>query len=402
MVASGFPSNNLAQLSLRQLRELASQLGVGRYSRLLKEQLVLAIQSRASQDEPEPGAAILAAAASEPPSPGAQTPSPGGQAPSLGAQPLNSGSDAPSLQDLEAQLPPAPRPVGETRVVFLPRDPQWAYVFWQISAADRAEALAGGGEQLALRVMDVTGRNGGTAHPHTLQEVVVDGAAHEWYVPVPLSDRDYRVELGFRRTGGGWISLAISAAARMPSSEPVEAIADQFVPFSLDTFSNTSTSPAQPAVLPAAELHERLYQQASGGRRSLGRGSEGFQDQDARHQTAAGQQRSGVGLWASGRSDSGAGLAARQRDFWLVADAELIVYGATDPSAILQIGEEVVPLSPEGTFRVQVPFRDGEQHYPITALAADREQQRSITLAFRRTTPEANTNSREDSVAEWF
>lgn len=402
MVASGFPSNNLAQLSLRQLRELASQLGVGRYSRLLKQQLVWAIQSRASQGEPEPGAAVLAAAASEPPSPGAQAPSLGDQAPSLGAQPLNSGSDAPSLQALEAKLPPAPRPEGETRVVFLPRDPQWAYVFWQISAADRSEALAGGGEQLALRVMDVTGRNGGTAHPHTLQEVVVDGAAHEWYVPVPLSDRDYRVELGFRKTGGGWISLAISAAARMPSSEPVEAIADQFVPFSLDTFGSTSPSHGQPVSMPAAELHERIYQQASGGHRSLGRGSEAFQDLDARHRSAAGQQRSGVGLWASGRSDSGAGRAARQRDFWLVADAELIVYGATDPNATLHIGEEVIPLSPEGTFQVQVPFRDGEQHYPITALAADREQQRSITLAFRRTTPEANTNSREDSVAEWF
>ena len=84
-----------------------------------------------------------------------------------------------------------------------------------------------------------------------------------------------------------------------------------------------------------------------------------------------------------------------------MADAELIVYGATS-SPILQIGEEVVPLSPEGTLWVQVPFRDDEQHYPITALAADREQQRSITLAFRRTTPEANTNSHEDSVAEWF
>lgn len=203
MVASGFPSNNLAHLSLRQLRELASQLEVGRYSRLLKEQLVLAIQSRASLDEPEPGAAILAAAASEPPSPGAQTPSPGDQAPSHGAQPLNSWSDVPSLQALEAKLPPALRPVGETRVVFLPRDPQWAYVFWQISAADHTKALAGGGEQLALRVMDFTGRNGGTAHPHTLQEVVVDGAAHEWYIPVPLSDRDYRVELGFRKTEAG-------------------------------------------------------------------------------------------------------------------------------------------------------------------------------------------------------
>jgi hypothetical protein len=109
-----------------------------------------------------------------------------------------------------------------------------------------------------------------------------------------------------------------------------------------------------------------------------------------------------VGLWASGRNDSGAGLPARQRSFWLVADAELIVYGATDPAATLRIGDEVVPLSADGTFRVQVPFRDGEQLYPISAVAADGVQKRSISLAFQRTTPEANVNSRDDSVAEWF
>ena len=55
---------------------------------------------------------------------------------------------------------------------------------------------------------------------------------------------------------------------------------------------------------------------------------------------------------------------------WLVADAELIVYGATDPSACLTIGGEEVPLD-EGTFRIQVPFRDGEQVYAIEATAAD-------------------------------
>ena len=85
-----------------------------------------------------------------------------------------------------------------------------------------------------------------------------------------------------------------------------------------------------------------------------------------------------------------------------MADAELIVYGATEPSALLRIGEEVVPLSSDGTFKVQVPFRDGEQIYPISAVAADGVQKRSITLAFSRTTPEANVNSSEDSVAEWF
>ena len=75
---------------------------------------------------------------------------------------------------------------------------------------------------------------------------------------------------------------------------------------------------------------------------------------------------SGVGLWASGRNESGlGGVAPRQRSFWLVADAELIVYGATDPSARLTIGGEEVPLSTDGTFRIQVPFRDGEQMYAI-------------------------------------
>ncbi|MEI8251202.1 MAG: DUF4912 domain-containing protein, partial [Synechococcus sp. ELA057] len=32
----------------------------------------------------------------------------------------------------------------------------------------------------------------------------------------------------------------------------------------------------------------------------------------------------------------------------------------------------------------------------------DGEQRRNITLEFRRTTPEANVNSREAAVPEWF
>jgi len=95
-------------------------------------------------------------------------------------------------------------------------------------------------------------------------------------------------------------------------------------------------------------------------------------------------------------------VASRQRSFWLVADAELIVYGSTDPSAKLSIGNEDVPLSPEGTFRIQVPFRDGQQLYPIEAIAADGEQKRSITLQFGRSTPEDNSNPSSQAIAEWF
>jgi hypothetical protein len=85
-----------------------------------------------------------------------------------------------------------------------------------------------------------------------------------------------------------------------------------------------------------------------------------------------------------------------------VADAELIVYGATDPSATLTIGDRQVPLEADGSFHLHVPFSDGEQLYPIRAVAADGEQKRSIRLDFQRQTPEARVNSREAAQLEWF
>jgi hypothetical protein len=248
-------------------------------------------------------------------------------------------------------------------------------------------------------VADVTGLNSGDSHPHTLQEVPVDSHATEWYLPVPLSDRDYRVELGYRVSGGGWISLAFSSVARVPALHPSEQILDQFVPFSLDT----PPGAISPQTLPSTDngLHERLYQTATLGSRRLGRGSEAFHELEGG--AGAGLNASGAGLWASGRSESGSGVVSpRQRAFWLVADAELIVYGATDPSAKLTIGGEEVPLSSDGTFRIQVPFRDGQQVYAIEAVAADGEQRRNIRLEFERTTPEDNSNPLDQAVAEWF
>jgi hypothetical protein len=241
--------------------------------------------------------------------------------------------------------------------------------------------------------------------------VVVDSHATEWYLPVPLSDRDYRVELGYRKkAGGGWISLASSAVARVPSLLPSEQILDQFVPFSLDSPPASLPQPAIPSPEPTdfadSGLHERLYQSATANWRRLGRGSEAFHefglDSDSSPSGAA-LNASGLGLWASGRQESGrGGVPARSRSFWLVADAELIVYGATDPQARLAIGGEDVPLSADGTFRIQVPFRDGQQLYPIEAFAADGEQKRNITIHFERSTPEENINTAAEAINEWF
>ena len=150
-------------------------------------------------------------------------------------------------------------------------------------------------------------------------------------------------------------------------------------------------------------LHERLYQSATVQFRRRRVGSEEFQEGSNSDLDRFGMSDSGIGLWASGRNESGiGGVQSRQRSFWLVADAELIVYGATDPSARLTIGGEDVPLSNDGTFRIQVPFRDGEQMYAIEATAADGEQKRNITLNFERQTPEDNSNPASEARLEWF
>ncbi|MXW41449.1 MAG: DUF4912 domain-containing protein [Synechococcus sp. SB0668_bin_15] len=387
------PLSSLARLTLRQLRSIASQLGVTLYSRKRKSDLVQEIGQHSDAEDP----ASHQASGSN----GSQSVQKNGVA---------AAPHSPISQAVPRTSAPQSRPeagastVSEDndRVVFLPRDPEWGYVFWEISPETRKAAEEAGAQQLCLRVSDVTGLGEGAAHPHTLQEVPVDANVTDWHVPMPLSNRDYRVELGFRLEDTGWLSVAFSAKARVPAARPSERILDQFVPFSLDT--------ATPIPLPTPEeipldstIHERLYQVATGF--SLRRqGSEGFQQplpEFGEQGEQAGFSDSAAGIWASGRTDSGAGLA-RQRSFWLVADAELIVYGATDPSASLTIGEEPVPLTPEGTFRIQVPFRDGQQHYAIKAVAADGEQKREVTMAFQRTTPCDNTNTAADAVGEWF
>ena len=356
--------SSLARLTLRQLRQMASDLGVTLYSRKSKEDLVSAIAERQDRRDGD-------------------------------------------REAMEAELHSSSTSEASTRVVFLPRDPQWAYVFWEISDSDRRQAQSEGAAFLCLRLADVTGLENGSSHPHTLQEVPVDSHSTEWYLPVPLCDRDYRVELGYK-TESKWISLAFSSVARVPALHPSDQILDQFVPFSLEA--TPTAAPVQPMSMPGpnpeptdSKLHERLYQSATTHFRSRRVGSEILHESDSMGSDQRGLNDSGVGLWASGRNESGlGGLAPRQRSFWLVADAELIVYGATDPSARLTIGKEDVPLSSDGTFRIQVPFRDGEQVYAIEATAADGEQKRNITLNFERVTPEDNSNPASEARAEWF
>ncbi len=408
----------LEEMTLRQLRRVASEYGVSRYSRMRKDQLLASIEeiqrtrfssnpSRKLEAQEEVEAAKF----------------------DVGQSDLTGGS----LAVVDEDLADLPQGYGESRIVLMPRDPQWAYTYWDVSNEHKEALRAQGGQQLALRIYDVTDLTLQFQSPHSVQEYPSDELAREWYLPIPVSDRDYMAEIGYRCADGRWLVLARSAPVRVPPVYPSDWIEDQFITISWEEDLGDKTflelvPPAkrmmmgdatQAGTITSNPIYDEIFGLAQTIEAQRIAGSlYGSMQQVPVHEEAISSYvfPSGVGLWAvptasgltmSGVGMSGVGFSAsmppiRPRQFWLVADAELIVYGATEPDATVTIGGRPIKLNPDGTFRFQMSFQDGVIDYPIMAVAVDGEQTREVHMKFERETPSRRTNTKEEAVQEWL
>ena len=407
----------LEEMTLRQLRKVASECAISRYSRMRKSQLLAAIQQvQRSKVSIIPSRTLEAQEAVE----AAKF--------ELGQEDRTGGSFA----DVDQGLADLPSGYGESRIVLMPRDPQWAYTYWDIPNEHKQELRQQGGQQLALRIYDVTDISLENQSPHSIQEYPSDELAREWYLPIPVSDRDYVVDIGYRSADGRWLVLARSAPVHVPPVYPSDWIEDHFVTVNFEEDLREKTvleliSPVKkkaaatvtPGTYSSNPIYDEIFGMTQGVEAQRVAGSlYGSMQQVPVHEQAISSYvfPSGVGMWAvptvsgltmSGVGMSGAGFSAgaipmRPRQFWLIADAELIVYGATEPDATVTIGDRQIQLNPDGTFRFQMSFQDGLIDYPIMAVAADGEQTRSIQMKFNRETPSRNTNTKEEAIPEWF
>lgn len=464
----------LEEMTLRQLRRVASEYNISRYSRMRKDQLLSSIQEAQRSRVPSPTHSLEAQAEVE--------------AAKFDVGPADRVEV--SFTAVDEGLPELPDGYGESRIVLMPRDPQWAYAYWDISNDQKQELRHQGGLRLALRFYDVTDINIDSQKPHSLQQYECDEMAREWYLPVPVSDREYMVEIGYLTGDGRWLLLARSAPARIPPVYPSDWIDDQFITVSWDedlrskTFLQLVSPTSKRREVSASSSHERVFSMARSAEQQRVAGSVFGSMQQVPDQAVSSYVfPSGAGLWAvpmaSGAGMSGAGMAAgaagmtsgmgmsgagmssrtmsgigmsgvgmsgvgmsgmtmsgigmsgvgmsgmtmsgigmsgigmmsgvgfaseqmaRPRQFWLMADAELIVYGATEPDATVTIGGRPVQLNSDGTFRFQMSFQDGVIDFPIFAVAADGEQNRAVHLKFERETPERRTNTKEEAIPEW-
>lgn len=399
----------LEEMTLRQLRKVASEYNISRYSRMRKSQLLASI-AQAMQSVRTPF-----------------SPSRLQEEQNVEASKFELGQEDRAggpLASVDEALGDLPGGYGESGITLLPRDPQWAYAYWDIPNEHKEELRRQGGQQLALRLYDVTDMQLESQAPHSVQEYLCDELAREWYLPIPVSDRNYVADIGYRCPDGRFLVLARSAPVRIPPVYPSDWVEDVFVTVNWEEDLRGQTvyqlvPPSQRQGAAPTPIYDKIFDLAQGTEAQRVAGSLFGSMQHVPGSMVPERAvssyifPSGVGLWAvptvSGLTLSGAGLGfsasaapVRPRKFWLIADAELIVYGATEPDAKVYIGGQEIQLNPDGTFRFQMSFQDGSIDYPILAVAADGEQTRSIHMKFNRETPSRHTNTKEEAVEEWF
>jgi phosphate transport system substrate-binding protein len=141
-------------------------------------------------------------------------------------------------------------PQLEGQIVLTARDSQNVYAYWEMTKEQKDNAKSQGGEQLKLRLYEVTDMNLDEQPAHSMQEYSCDETARDMHMSVPTSDRDYLVELGYTTSEGNWLRLARSTHVRvsaanakyMPTAaaEPLTA-AEPFVSSAPTLLQETST-----------------------------------------------------------------------------------------------------------------------------------------------------------------
>lgn len=304
---------------------------------------------------------------------------------------------------IDEELPQAlPGGYNRDRAVLMVRDPFWVYGYWDLSAETVLRARQEGGERLTLRVHDVTDVMFDGANSHYSFDIPMpfDGQ-RVWYFNVPTDGRTYLYQVGYLRSDKRFLPLITSNVASTPRSRMSDVIADRFVDIAYERPLEEATrpvlpvaptpSPAEPGFVqervsgekPVADISAQMYQESL-------RGTPYWSADIPKY----GDVRNARGLGSASLSSWGLPSSAqhapkpegKNKDFWLVADCELIVYGATEPDAKVTVRGQAIQLRPDGSFTLRFALPNGIHPIPIHAVNADEDMERGITITVSRDT----------------
>jgi hypothetical protein len=311
-----------------------------------------------------------------------------------------------------------PESYGTRQLFLAARDPHWLYSHWDFSREElkKYNALSADGH-LVLRVFR------GAAEGEPLSHIHLHPESRTWFVPVPAAGAKYLAELGYLDAGHKWVSLTRSGATFTPPDSLSDDTSIRFATIPSDAPFAELLAMVKGAVREHVPLVEAMQQMRAQGFRNLPAPEEvksewtPAQDQALaevisidhvrriwigsleiteliRRQLQA--QVSSFGLAQFGLPSSAMGAlssvsspfggAERRRAFWFNVNAELIIYGATEPDAKVTIGDRAIKLRPDGSFSFRFALPDGQYSLPAAAHSADGVETRRASLKFSRQT----------------
>ena len=313
-----------------------------------------------------------------------------------------------------------PEAYGTKKLLLAARDPHWLYAHWDLTREQLREHNRKSADgHLVLRVfIDRAG-------DQPFAEVHVHPESTNWFVHVGRGGTKFVAELGYyAKTNGHWTRISVSA----PTLTPPEAL-------SRDTSVHFATIPIEVpfeqllAIVKEALAENVPLAEAIGQLRAEGHQGLPGPEQISSGRWTPAQERALAQLismdevrrvWigsleitellrrqfvqelasaaaaqfslptsparAAGSVSSPFGSVQWPKGFWFNINAELIIYGATEPDAKVTVGGRIIKLRPDGSFSFRFALPDGKYELPVVAVSGDQTDGRAAELEFSRRT----------------
>ncbi len=267
----------------------------------------------------------------------------------------------------EAEHKALPEGYGTTEAALLPRDPNWMFIYWEITENSKNNTAREHGEDIfqkgrqVIRVYDMTE---GAASKYFDIPVMLE--AKSWYVNVQESGRAYCCEVGLVMPDGRFIGLVKTNTVNLPGGRVSDVTDEKWMAVTAD--------------------FDRLLQLS--GVEYIGKGSGEVAKSLAQRWEMLRAVFSRASSWGvtSMSSQTLQKPELQAKKFWLVADCELILYGATEPDAFVTVSGRKVNLNPDGTFSMRFALPDGIVDLPVKAVSKDETDSREIDIKVTRAT----------------
>ena len=267
-----------------------------------------------------------------------------------------------------------PQSYGKTESFLLPKDPNWMFLFWEITnetyelIKDQRGQNVFDNARTVIRVYDITNKDfdGKNANSYFDVPVVLD--ARSWYLQVK-NGRTYICDIGFITPSGEFIVLTRSNKTTVPTGEVSNIVDEKWMMVEGEYEKILKMSGASMFGTGASEKLQHVLAQRW---RAFEIGRES-------------NPSSHITSWMSSHTFAQP-QPQTDEDIWLKAACEIIIYGQASKNADVYIKGEKINLNDDGSFSFRFPLSEGQKvDMPIKAQHKTKgEKQRFITIKAKR------------------